>query len=263
MFEELVSYWKDSDNHIHPNDNCLINANIENKEIKEEYKLHTNLYAEPYMGSLSDPKIVFLYLNPGYHKADDAIQKTKIGDALINVLRQSLNDTEFPFLWLDADYKDTPKEKNPGAFYWNRLIDQKTGTSFLKRLANARWEGNETEARIWIANNICDIELFPYHSIKFNYKWLDYFSVKMAREAVINAIEKKPDTLFVFMRSFALWIPEERVRQQIENDYENVIINKAVRNPSLRPNLIPKNGGTSVGNRILDFLLPRIGEPKE
>lgn len=254
MFEELVSYWKDSNNHTHPNDSCLIEAN--ERETDENYKLHMDLYAEPYMGSLSKPKIVFLYLNPGYHEADDDIQKdNKIGNTLINVLRQSLNDTEYPFLWLDKEYKDASKEKNPGAFYWNRLIDQKTGTSFLKCLVEeARWKGDETEARKRIANNVCDIELFPYHSIKFNKKWLKTCSVQMARKAVINAIDKNPDTLFVFMRSFSLWIPEESNRLQI-SQRENVVINKAVRNPSLNPNLKPKNGETCIGRRILDFLL--------
>ena len=254
MFEELVRYWKDSNNHTHPNDSCLIEAN--ERETDENYKLHTDLYAEPYMGSLSKPKIVFLYLNPGYHEADDDIQKdNKIGNTLINVLRQSLNDTEYPFLWLDADYKDTPKVKNPGAFYWNRLIDQKTGTSFLKCLAEAKWNADETEtARKRIANNVCDIELFPYHSIKFDKKWLNTCSVRMAREAVIKAIYENTDTLFVFMRSFSLWIPEENDRLPI-SQRENVVINKAVRNPSLNPNLKPKNGETCIGRRILDFLL--------
>lgn len=262
MFEELVNYWKESDNHIHPEDKDLFQ--VKGRETNEDYKLHTDLYAEPYMGSLSNPKIVFLYLNPGYHEADDDIQKdNKIGNTLINVLRQSLNDTEYPFLWLDKEYKDASKEKNPGAFYWNRLIDQKTGTSFLKCLVEeARWKGDETEARKRIANNVCDIELFPYHSIKFNKKWLKTCSVQMARKAVINAIKANPNTLFVFMRSFSLWIPEESDRLQISQK-ENVVINKAVRNPSLNPDLSHNNGDICIGERILEFLLPRIGEPKE
>ena len=47
--------------------------------------------------------------------------------------------------------------------------------------------------RKWLAKNICDIELFPYHSKKFKSKWAkagtELESVHKAREAVINAID--------------------------------------------------------------------------
>ena len=254
MFESLVEYWNNVDclNRIQPKDAVFLKAN---ETEADKFKLHTDLYPEPYMGDLSNPKIVFLFLNPGYQISDDNAHKNnEIGKALRNIIHQDFSVTEYPFFWLDENYRDATNETNPGAYYWNRLVNQKTGTSFLKSFADARWGKDEEKARKWLAQNICDIELFPYHSKSFNRKWMDSSSVSEARKAVIEAINKNSDTLFVFMRSFALWIPEEEQRAIIKQK-TNVIINKSVRRPSLNPNIKPKNGEECIGKRILDFLL--------
>ena len=73
MFESLTKYWKNQterwnngNKKIHPDDSWLIEAN--KADIGTDYEIHTELYPEPYVGNLSHPKIVFLYLNPGYSK---------------------------------------------------------------------------------------------------------------------------------------------------------------------------------------------------
>ena len=253
MFESLTKYWKNqterwnNDNiKIHPDDSRLIEASKADKGT--DYEIHTELYPEPYVGNLSHPQIVFLYLNPGFSEKDNDVHADpRMASVFENNLNQKLNGTEYPFFWL------YPKQDNPGAFYWNRLIDQKNiDNSFLHNLAIARNE-HEDETRIWLAQNICDIELFPYHSKKFKAKWTkdktEPESVKIAREAVIDAIDKNPNTLFVFMRSFSLWIPDEEKAEIIKNK-ENVIENKSIRNPSLNP----KINANCTGRRILDYL---------
>ena len=261
MFESLIEYWGNREDRIHPEDKDLIKTN--EREERDAYKLHLDLYPEPYMGNLSNPRIVFLYLNPGFNEKDNQIHneikdKNYMGKALQNNLDQFFNDAEYPFLWLDEKYKDSKKEDNPGAFYWNRLINQKTGTSFLECMS-IKMGISEEDTRKWLAKNICDIELFPYHSVKFNKDWCFSNSVSKAREAVIEAIKQTPNTVFVFMRSFALWLPESE--RSILQGYRNVIVNKSVRNPSLNPALHPKNGEICVGKRIFDFLFP--GEKEE
>ena len=262
MFESLTKYWKnqtkcwDNGNEkIHPEDSWLIEESKADKGT--DYELHTELYPEPYMGNLSNPKIVFLFLNPGYSEKDNDVHADPMmAKAFENNLNQDFKETDYPFCWLS--FKDPIKEENPGAFYWNRLIDQKNkDNSFLRNLAIARNE-HEDKTRIWLAQNICDIELFPYHSKKFKSKWAkdrtEPESVIIAREAVIDAIDNYPNTLFVFMRSFAKWIPDEEKARIIEKK-KNVIINKSVRNPSLNPNLKDVEPGVKcTGRQILDFI---------
>lgn len=256
MFESLTKYWKNQterwnngNEKIHPEDSWLIEESKADKGT--DFELHTGLYPEPYMGNLSNPKIVFLFLNPGYSEKDNDVHADpRIAGVFENNLNQDFKETDYPFCWLS--FKDPIKEENPGAFYWNRLIDQKNrDNSFLRNLAEARKEPEDI-TRIWLAQNICDIELFPYHSKKFKSKWAkdgtELESVQKAREAVIEAIDNYSDTLFVFMRSFAKWIPKNDRPRILEKG--NVIVNKSVRNPSLNPNL----NANCTGRQILDFI---------
>ena len=262
MFESLTKYWENQterwnngNKKIHLDDSRLIEESKADKGT--DYELHTDLYPEPYMGNLSHPKIVFLFLNPGYSENDNAVHADPMmARAFENNLNQDSEETDYPFCWLK--HKNPSKEDNPGAFYWNRLLNQKNKkNSFLNNLTIARHE-NEDETRVWLAQNICDIELFPYHSKKFKNEWArditEPKSVKIARKAVIEAIDNYSDTLFVFMRSFVRWIPEKDRPRMLEK--ENVIVNKSVRNPSLNPNI--KYDDTKVkctGRRILDFII--------
>lgn len=249
MFEDLVKYWKEAgislkeekDSYIHPKDEAI--KEYENgQQIDYPIYLHTDLYPEPYNGDLSNPKIVFLYLNPGFNEQDYEV-KMIMRQKLINALNQDFdNNEEYPFCWLDEEYKDKPKDENPGAFYWNKLFDQKNkGNSFLENLAkDEEFNRKHVDTRKWLAHHVCDIELFPYHSKTFTGKKAEKLtniceSSKIAKTAVMDAIDKHKEIMFVFMRSIKLWIPDEKERNRILNS-SNVILNPYPQNPTLNPN---------------------------
>lgn len=256
MFKELYDYWKTDRNPdgtgIHPCDEDIVNY-LHKQPSNNNYRIHDNLFPEPYNGSISNPKIVFLYLNPGYHIKDDEIIKCK---RMKNEFKENLNQsfsTDYPFFWLNPDFKNHSKNENPGAYYWNRLFDQKKH-SFLEKLAIDFFDSNKDEARKWLANNVCDIELFPYHSVKFKASWANSFSAEMARKAVFgeieSAIESSKKVLFVIMRSKNLWIDGcKKIEDIIARGCKEkiVIINKSVQNPSLNPNL-------ELGKKLLEFI---------
>lgn len=274
MFDCLINYWKNIGSkieqnsnkdfdYIHEQDKELIDSN-RNKYDIEPYKFHFNLFPEPFNGNLRKPKIVFLFLNPGYNEADEKV-KVKIIKDVIKAFKQNYTkNDEYPFLWLNPNYKEfndghtrqevnTKEGCNPGAYYWNKLFDQKTGYSFMKNLygkyPNLYSEKrinptvkDEKEARKWIAQNVCDIELFPYHSKKFHYSFANCKSTKIARCSVFKEIKEHPEVLFVFMRSVKLWTNGCKEWEKLLNERDfkvntkgNVIINPCPRNPSLNP----------------------------
>lgn len=260
MFEDLIQYWKGVD----LNGPCFIHP------CDKEYLLNKNrlpglyvegLFPQPYCGNLSNPKIVFLYLNPGYHNCDSTIE-LKIRNELQATIKQNFMFNDYPFFWLNPKYnKDNinctqQNAVNPGAYYWNRLFNQKTGTSFLKHLVNNTLFANEEEARIWLSKNICNIELFPYHSEKYSDKWVNSSSSDIARNAVFSAIRNNKHTLFVFMRSIKKWINGSNKRENTKNinrydgNRGNIIINKAVQNPSLNPKL----GKDCLGEILFNYI---------
>ena len=118
----------------------------------------------------------------------------------------------------------------------------------MQCLAAEHFSKEDDVARKWIAKNICDIEMFPYHSKKFSLSWAKVPSSCMAKSSVIRAIEKNNNTLFVFMRSFKLWIPDEAEQERIKA-MDNVFINPCPRNPTLNPCI---TGG--VGERIMEWI---------
>ena len=262
MFEDLVKYWKEAgislkeekDSYIHPKDEA-IKEYVNGQQIDDPIYLHTDLYPEPYNGDLSNPKIVFLYLNPGFNEQDYEV-KMIMRQKLINALNQDFdNNKEYPFCWLDEEYKDKPKDENPGAFYWNKLFDQKNkNNSFLENLLYKKEEfNNHVATRRWLARYVCDIELFPYHSKKFSGAVAEKLSnicesSKKTRTAVLEVIDEHKEIMFVFMRSIKFWIPDEKERNRILNA-TNVILNPYPQNPTLNPNTQKE-----FGIRLIQFL---------
>ena len=275
MFEGLIDYWKTIDlgkenDLVHESDK---NLEEDNNQRLEEYKLHFELFPEPFNGNLRDPKIVFLFLNPGYNKADNGVKERDDFRADVKkAFCQNYTDKDkYPFLWLNPEYNQcndgyTRREVNerngcnPGAYYWNKLFDQKTGKSFMKNLYDEYQEpfcektrisiaNNYHEAREWIAHNVCDIELFPYHSKKFHYSFSSCRSSEVARCNVFKEIKDHDDVLFIFMRSINLWTKGCDEWEKLLKK-SNVIINPCPRNPSLNPD-------KSLGSMIVKYLLPK------
>lgn len=262
MFECLKNYWEiigseiekncNKDKFIQKEDTNIINNDC---SLEKDYTLHLNLFPEPFNGNLRSPKIVFLFLNPGYNEADEDV-KGDITDDVIKAFKQNyIDDDEYPFFWLNskkytnkenANRADIKKNGNPGAYYWNKLFDQKTGKSFMKTLAKEKFNKNDDEARKWVAKNVCDIELFPYHSKKFHHSFVKCNSAHVARCNVFKEIKEHPEVLFVFMRSVKLWTNGCKEWEDLLKE-KNVIINPCPRNPSLNPD-------KELGGAILKWL---------
>ena len=268
-FKKLIEYWSiNGVQGLHPSDEKdLKGLNIKTANDKDNpYYLHLDLFPEPYYGNLTGAKIVFLYLNPGYHtRDDDIVNCERMKKEFKNNLNQSFSNKSYPFFWLNPDFKNQNKEENPGAHYWNRLFDQKSG-SFLTKLAKDCFDGDSEKARKWLANNVCDIELFPYHSVKFKRSWTNSNSAEEARNAVFKeievAIEYQKMVLFILMRSKKLWINgcKEREKTLEQGKAKGiVVINKSVQNPSLNPELKDDH---SLGKEIMKFI-NRLKESKE
>ena len=273
MFECLIDYWNTID--LGKKNDLIHDADKEDLEKKnnqrpEDYQIHFELFPEPFNGNLRTPKIVFLFLNPGYNEADKDVKEIITKD-VEKAFKQDYTDMDkYPFFWLNPVYNDRnnqctnwadiKKNGNPGAFYWNKLFDQKTGKSFMKNLYDEYQEpfcektrisiaNNYHEAREWIAHNVCDIELFPYHSKKFHYSFSGCRSSEVARCNVFKEIKDHDDVLFIFMRSINLWTKGCDEWEKLLKK-SNVIINPCPRNPSLNPD---KN----LGSMIVKYLLTK------
>ena len=198
--------------------------NIDSKTINEfnsrrnneNYKIRLDNLPTPYAGNFNKAKILLLQLNPG-SEILPGLEPTENHEFLIyknlkKVLAKSLKheDMEYPFYWLNPEFMLT------GGFkYWARIFST---------VINNRKDYKK------IANKICCVQYFPYHSKNYQHinKILD--SQEYSFNLVKNFI-KKPDKMIIIMRSPRRWldvIPEL-------NKYNTVAL-KSTRNPVLTEN---------------------------
>ena len=151
-----------------------------NSYAKQEHQIHLELLPEPYLGN-PRAKIVLLNLNPGFSKSDILFHRDNAYFA--NTSRANLRHEgqEYPFYLLD------PKNlAAPGSGWWRRKLRWLIDRYGLKK----------------VANEICVIEYFPYHSAKFGFREgtpSQRYSHYLVEEAM------KSDALIIQMRSRALW----------------------------------------------------------
>lgn len=151
-----------------------------NTKAKSQYKIHGELLPEPYLG---DPQanILLLNLNPGFDERDIVFHQCN--DYFVKTSRANLAHANqaYPFYLLDPY-----NAASPGAIWWG---------SKLKRLID-RYGVQK------IANEVCVIEYFPYHSEKFGYKTdipSQIYGFSLLQEAM------KRNALVIQMRSRRLW----------------------------------------------------------
>ena len=118
-----------------------------------DYKIRVNNPPTPYMGDFANAKILLLQLNPGseiypgLNPAEDV--EFKIFKNLKQDIFKSLRGEKmkFPFYWLNPEYILT------GGFrYWARIF-----SSVIEK----------KEDYYKIANRVCCIQYFPYHSRRY------------------------------------------------------------------------------------------------
>ncbi len=115
--------------------------------------LYQDLPCEPFMGDLQNASVYIVTLNPG--SGEDEHTNWKNPD-LLRLWKQNLlqQDTKYPFYYLNPILADTG-----GGKWW-------LATSKLANIIGYFTEvfGNRDKALEFVAKNICDIELCPYHS---------------------------------------------------------------------------------------------------
>jgi hypothetical protein len=154
-----------------------------NDSVTEDFKIRLEVLPEPYLGNV-ESEIVLLNGNPGFSELDILFYEKKEVRALWrkNILHEPM---EYPFYLLAPPLRD-----EPGPRWWRRR---------LKQLIR----DGEDKLRV-VANHICCIEFFPYHSrrLKFSGQLLD--SQKYGFDLVEKAIDR--GAVIVIMRSAELWL---------------------------------------------------------
>lgn len=117
-------------------------------------QVQMELLPEPYIGRLDAP-IVILLLNPGYSPWDERLYETPEAKELWrrNIHQEFL---EYPFYMIDPAYiasipSEVPRIKpRVGPFWWKNTLNQ------LARVTSDHV----------VANEVCCIEYFPYHTVR-------------------------------------------------------------------------------------------------
>jgi hypothetical protein len=112
-----------------------------------EHRLNVGTIPEPFIGSPEVAKVILLNLNPGDAPEDEANHRDPVfRRALISNLRHE--SQEFPFYPLNPEFAGTGCAK-----WWNKCLRALFDLGGLHRSD--------------VAQRICVIEWFPYHSRKF------------------------------------------------------------------------------------------------
>jgi hypothetical protein len=155
-----------------------------NSKAKPEHRIHLELLPEPYLGNPT-AKVILLNLNPGYSEGDIIFHRDN--EFFIKTCRENLlhNEQEYPFYLLNPyNYQ------SPGFKWWHKRLKPLIELYGLKK----------------VANSICCIEFFPYHSE--NYRQMrsplpsQSYSFHLVREAI------KRSAMIVVMRSQKNWLEQ-------------------------------------------------------
>ena len=160
---------------------------------QDKYHIHLNIIPEPYLGR-PDAPVVLLNLNPGFSESDvawhteDPQFKRKVWANLLH------EQASYHFYLLHPEL-----ERTQGYDLWN------------KRLRELMRDFGKVNGQKIVAENLLNIEYFPYHSKK--YKALPHDQIldsqKYSFHLVREAIQRK--AIIILLRSVNLWeeaIPE-------------------------------------------------------
>ena len=111
---------------------------------KQDVQLHPELLPEPFIGHPSAP-VYLLSLNPGFSDEDRVLHRNAAFCRAVEGCLQH-EERDWPFYYLNPDFADSP-----GAKWW---------TGKTRRLA-------EKVGMQALAQNLFCVELFPYHSRKY------------------------------------------------------------------------------------------------
>jgi|APSaa5957512622_1039677.scaffolds.fasta_scaffold70778_1 hypothetical protein len=153
-----------------------------NEKVKPIVKIQHHVLPEPYIGNPEAP-VILLNLNPGY--ADEDIEYYK-NEFVFHLWKKNLvhASMEYPFYILHPEFD----QDLGGTKWWRQKLREMIESCGLKK----------------VANNICCIEYFPYHSVRYKpLKSLlasQEYNFEMVRKAIRN------QAIIVMMRSEKNWL---------------------------------------------------------
>ncbi len=194
---KIAKQWEKSNpkHFVLDEDSSLIKAFNESESQTNNYKIQTGMIPQPYMGNLSNCRVLLLLLNPGARippglsDPDELIYYEKfpeyVKDNLHNLQQKKM---DYPFILLN------PKHRLSGGFkYWSRIFKP-----FLNN------DGDYKK----ISEKICCLEYFPYHSKSF--KGISKSPIA-SQEFTFNLVKKfsqkprKERPMIILMRSSKRW----------------------------------------------------------
>ena len=214
--------------------------------------IYFELLPQPFIGDVENAKIIICSLNPGFSAGDYKADELHRYDILEQLNPDNHNKTLF---WL-TEKPDGEGNLSGGAKWWQGKLDQKNkNNSFvyniikeyksdIESLSNEELKKEKEKAFKVLSENTAAIELFPYHSEKFNPKYTECRSTERIKDYVWNTLvknAKEKNQLICFTRSFALW------GLDTEKMPPNVIYNPSVQN-------ITFNVNKCFGKRIFDHI---------
>lgn len=230
QYEKLKSeFYAKSGNYVFDGDRNNKNFPV-SKNLNDSTRIRFDLLPQPFVGDIENASVIICSLNPGFEENDVEVENPanpqNHADDILNQLSKSAPKSMF---WLT--------EKKPlfsgGAKYWQGKFNQKNpNESFVKAVIRGYCDNgikkSEDDVFKLLSEKIALIELFPYHSEKFDRKYLKCESTEKIREYVCNTLIKNAaenDQLICFARSYKEWTRGMNVAES-----GNVIRNLSVQN---------------------------------
>jgi len=153
-----------------------------NERVKPIVRIQHHVYPEPYIGNPGAP-VFLLNLNPGYADEDIEYYQTKF---VFQMWQKNLfhEPMEYPFYILHPEFD----QQLGGTKWWRQKLREMIEICGVKK----------------VANNLCCVEYFPYHSIKYKPLKTILDSQKYNFEMVRKAISNQ--AIIVAMRSEKNWV---------------------------------------------------------
>ncbi len=167
--------------------------------------VESGVLPDAYLGNFENAKVIFLALNPGFHKED--LQSYMNDSSYIEANRASLLQKADDFYVLNKEF-----EKYEGYKWWKKklksLIDDGISIDTLRK-------------------KIMCIQYFPYHSIKYRHTQQLLPSQEYSFHLVKKAIRLKKK--IVLMRSEKIWlqdVPELKGEYMKLKNYRNPTVSR-------------------------------------
>ncbi len=163
---------------------------------EDRFTVRLGLLPQPYMGDIENSKIIIVMLNPGYEggEYDEHIKDETSRQAILDTIHQNFSGvlSEYRYMYLNPRFRLTDGYK----YLYATPNDPRIGRlrECIEFFAQKHHISPEESVR-FIANNICMVEVFPYHSNKFKGQYYNQIKGMPSLEAMNDFLEEKVSDL--------------------------------------------------------------------